>query len=89
MDQNPALSYTNAELEAAFIKRYLGDFHQIDRRMREQVTSGNLERIGEKFKITKQGRAFITLSRTIVWLFDTDPRFVVSESQNFRAPDRK
>jgi len=74
---------TVPELEAMFVGGYLGEYRQIQRRMDEQVRSGNVEAVGSRYSISGQGRAFLRTSRLVAWMFDTDPRFLGPE------PDRR
>jgi hypothetical protein len=78
MNRDPDVVFTSAQMKDVFVRRYLGEWDQIDRRMREQVQSHNLERIGDGYKIGPQGRSFMNLSRMLATVFDTDPRFVDS-----------
>jgi hypothetical protein len=76
MDQHATQSFEADELRDAFSRIYLGDYHQIDRRLHEQLVSGNVERVGRGYRISSRGSTFIAFSRKIAWLFDTDPRFI-------------
>lgn len=81
MDHHPDTAFTNPQLRAIFIERYLDQWDQIDRRMREQILSHNIERSGDGYKISPQGRAFMRLSRLLAAIFGTDPRFVGGTSK--------
>lgn len=59
-----------------FVREYVGDMRQMDRRIAEQTASGNIETIDGNIRLTEQGRRFLALSRTLARLFGTDPRFV-------------
>ena len=60
----------------AFVATYVDDWRQMGRRLAEQETSGNLERAGEGWRITPQGRAFMESARAMSRWFGGDPRFV-------------
>lgn len=64
------------QLQQLFVSRYVGDMRQIDRRITEQSESGNIEVVNGKVRLTARGRRFLSFSRTLAWLFHTDPRFV-------------
>ena len=59
-----------------FVRKYVGDMQQIDRRIAEQTASGNITTVDGNIRLTEQGRRFLALSRTLARLFGTDPRFV-------------
>ncbi|MER2605691.1 MAG: hypothetical protein ABTQ29_07680 [Siculibacillus sp.] len=65
-----------AGLEARFVARYLGEMRQIDRRIREQTTSGNIETRDGVIHLTDQGRRFMATARVVARLWGTDPAFV-------------
>lgn len=60
----------------AFVSIYVDEWRQIDRRLGEQVASGNLERTDAGWRITPQGRAFMETARAMSRWFGADPRFV-------------
>ena len=64
------------EIRRMFIDGYVLEHRQIERRLDEQLLSGNIERAGDGFRISAQGLAFIRLAKASAWLFDADPRFV-------------
>jgi hypothetical protein len=64
------------EIRRMFVDGYVIENRQIERRLEEQLLSGNLERAGDGFRISAQGLGFIQLARASAWLFDADPRFV-------------
>lgn len=67
---------TAAEARDAFVRVYVDDWAQIDRRLKEQALSGNLEQGPDGWRLTAQGRAFIGAARAMSSLFKGDPRFV-------------
>ncbi|QGP80218.1 hypothetical protein GL174_07850 [Sphingobium sp. CAP-1] len=69
-------------LEQVFLREYLGDMHQIDRRVREQTLSGNIVQRGDgRILLTPQGRRLLTSARTIGHWFGADPRFVTASER--------
>ena len=85
MDARPDVTFSADDLKQEFSERYLGQYHQIDRRITEQLISSNVVRVGDRYKISPQGRAFIAFSRVIVQMFDIDPRFVAPAAPSAAA----
>ncbi len=71
---------TTEQMAARFVTTYVCDWKQIDRRLAEQVTSGNLEQTPSGYRLTAQGRAFMVTAQSMARLFRTDPRLVAIES---------
>jgi len=69
-------AYSANQMAKVFSDVYVGDDQQIDRRLREQLLSGNVERVGDGYRISAHGKAFIQASKLIAWMFDGDTRFV-------------
>ncbi|WP_443970359.1 hypothetical protein [Sphingobium sp. CR28] len=68
---------TAPALDRLFRDAYLTDLRQIDRRVSEQILSGNIsvDATGH-IRMTPRGRAFLAFSRYVAAGFDTDRRFV-------------
>jgi hypothetical protein len=68
---------TTDQLKQQFASEYLNRMNQIERRVSEQTTSGNIA-VGPDGRIvlTPQGRRFVALAQTSSRWFMTDPRFV-------------
>jgi len=77
IESRQATGIAAAGLQQAFIDGYVVKMGAIDRRIDEQLKSGNItvDRRG-KVRLTPQGERFMRLSRLISVLFATDPRFV-------------
>ena len=73
---HPGETYTAERMRAAFAQVYLGEQRQTERRLAEQVRSGNVVPVGEGYAITPQGLAFIRLSGIVAQAFHTDRRLV-------------
>ena len=69
-----------AELRLALVNKYVDQYDAVDRRMREQSLSGNVEAKGELYKLTAQGTRFIRFSRFVGSIFGADLRYVTAES---------
>jgi len=76
MAANPEQNYSKEAMSRRFVEVYIGDYHQIDRRLREQTEIGNVEETGGHYRISRRGRDFIAISKFVAWLFDADPRLV-------------
>jgi len=64
------------EVRERFVKTYVVAWDQMNRRVKEQRISGNLEPAGTGWKLTAQGRRFMEIARWMSWLVGADPRFV-------------
>jgi hypothetical protein len=69
-------TYSADEMAEVFSDVYVGEDQQIERRLHEQLLSGNVERVGDGYRISGHGKAFIQTSKVIAWMFDGDTRFV-------------
>ncbi|AMK24023.1 MULTISPECIES: hypothetical protein [unclassified Sphingobium] len=69
-----------ARLEQLYVREYLGDMRQIDRRVAEQTLSGNIRIDQGRIHITPQGRRLLAGGRMIGGWFGADPRFVTAPS---------
>jgi hypothetical protein len=67
---------TPEEVDAGFRRIYLDHLAQIDRRLKEQTQSGNLVEEGGRYRISEQGKAFMTTAAWVAWAFDTDRRLI-------------
>ena len=67
-----------AGLEQVYVRQYLGDMRQIDRRIAEQSLSGNIRVDQGRIHITPQGRKLLDGARLVGAWFGTDPRFVTA-----------
>jgi hypothetical protein len=68
---------TAEDLRRAFAERYLIEWDQVGRRLREQISSGNVDHASDdRYRLTAQGRSFIRTAQTISRVFGGDPRFV-------------
>jgi hypothetical protein len=77
MAAHDGATFRTPEIEAAMRDIYVGELRQIERRMQEQLRSGNVIRSNGAYTISPQGLAFVTWARRIGWLFDVDPRLLV------------
>jgi hypothetical protein len=64
------------DVREKFVKTYVVEWDQMNRRLKEQQVSGNLEPEGGAWRLTAQGKRFMEIARFMSWLVDADPRFV-------------
>lgn len=69
-------------LRDVFIRDYVFDMAQVDRRIDEQTRSGNISVDHGKIRLSAQGARFMRLSRYLSTMFGTDPRFVGMKSES-------
>lgn len=74
MNATPDHLYSADEMSRLFTTVYVGTYHQIERRLREQAITGNVEAIGDRYRISAQGRLSIATARVVVGLFGGDAR---------------
>jgi len=70
---------TETQLKDAFVHTYIGDWNQIERRIREQQASGNIRETANGWELTDQGRDFMRTAQFMSKIFGGDPRFVGSD----------
>jgi hypothetical protein len=87
IDAHQASPLTTRQLEAAFVRHYVRDMHQIDRRVAEQTVSGTISTEGGRIRLTPRGERFLRLARFLSGPFRTDPRFV-GLAPSTSPPDR-
>ncbi len=76
IDAHRTSPLSTAELEDAFVRHYVRDMRQIDRRVQEQTLSGTISTDGGRIRLTPRGERFLALARFLSGPFRTDPRFV-------------
>lgn len=87
IDAHRAAPLTTPQLEEIFVRHYVRDMRQIDRRVEEQAISGTISVDAGRIRLTPRGERFLKLSRILARLFRTDPRFVGLASGKAR-PDQ-
>lgn len=71
---------SKTELRDALVATYVDDYDAVNRRMQEQITSGNVSYQTGRFVLTAQGRKFVEFSRLAGSVFGADPRFISPSS---------
>jgi len=80
MDERQGVPNTQADLEHAFRDIYIKRYGAIDRRIVEQIATGNIECTSKGLQLTAQGRVIVEVFRLVGDLFSTDHRLLYSES---------
>jgi hypothetical protein len=76
MAAQPQHNFTVAEMRDIFVRRFVDDYRQIERRLEEQRASGNVARVDAGYRISDPGLAFMRMARQLSFVFRTDPRWV-------------
>jgi len=61
---------TKEEVTKIFIDKYLYEDNAMEKRLNEQIFSGNIEKKGENYKISEQGRSLMKFYRLIRAVFN-------------------
>jgi hypothetical protein len=65
------------QIEDIFISEYVKNYGAIDRRLGEQIKSGNITKLPDgTYEISGRGSTFIVVSRKIAKNFGVDPKFL-------------
>lgn len=65
------------ELENVLVSKYIKEYKSVDRRMIEQITSGNISKNSEGYYVlTEQGANFVLVSKKIANYFSVDEKFL-------------
>lgn len=67
---------TENELSQRLIREYVTEYRGVDRRMQEQMLTGNVKVTEGRYTLTEQGKLFMHFSGLVSNLFSVDPRFV-------------
>jgi hypothetical protein len=76
MEDHRGAPQTKADLRQAFQQIYVEADGAIDRRIVEQLVSGNIAPSGGGYALTERGSRFVAVAREIGLLFSTDQRFL-------------
>lgn len=71
---------SESEMEQALTEVYMRRFKAVERRMDEQIISGNVAKTAEQYELTDQGKRFVKLSRMLVKVFNLDAKLVEEQS---------
>jgi hypothetical protein len=77
---------SKTELRDALVTSYVDDYDAVNRRMQEQITSGNVSYQVGRFILTPQGRQFIKCSRFVGSVFGADLRYISLPSNRTPLP---
>ena len=76
MSQNPKVIFTEKDVENRFLDIYVEKYGAMNQRFEEQIVSGNIEQIGEGYRITKGGQGLIGFFRFLVNIFPVEGKFL-------------
>ena len=76
MAQSPDATFDQAAASALFKSIYVDEYRQIDRRLREQAASGNVETVGDGYRISSRGLMVVRIAKFTAWLFDSPTNLV-------------
>lgn len=74
---NHPVPLSKQELEDVLVSKYVKEYQSIERRMAEQIMSGNIEQTADgRYVLTARGEAFVSSSKRIASAFDADMKFL-------------
>jgi hypothetical protein len=76
MNDHSTEALSEQQVTDFFIKRYIHDYHAIQRRFDEQIVSGNVENTPQGYKITNRGKRLIDFYRIVADIYGVDKRFI-------------
>lgn len=77
MEENEGKSFTEEEIQEAFIDIYVKDFGAFEKRFEEQLVTGSIDDNGDgTYTLTDEGRAIVKTFRIVAKWFNTDDRCV-------------
>lgn len=76
MNNNSDKILTVEDMDEFFISRYVYSYGAMERRINEQITSGNIVRDQNGYKITDNGKKLIKLYDIIADIFGIDKKFI-------------
>jgi len=85
MNERPTESFTPERLETVFDDIYVRKYAAMDRRMKEQLRSGNVAADGDGYRITPAGQAFIRFSELVARVFHLNRRYIAPELDKVAA----
>ena len=72
---------TEKEAEERLIRGYVIQLQATNRRISEQVQSGNLWKEGDRYYLSEQGKRFLSFSRKVLPFFSSDSRVLDHENE--------
>jgi len=79
MNERPTEIFSPERLETVFDTVYVRKYGAMDRRMKEQLRSGNVASEGDGYRITPAGQAFMRFSSGVATLFHLNRRYIAPE----------
>ena len=76
MASNPDVVFTRDDVEDRFLDIYVGEYGAMEQRFEEQIVSGNIEKSGDGYKITKNGEFLVLFFRILAKIFPVDEKCI-------------
>ena len=76
IDKHSQTTLTNQEITKIVVDKYLYEFGAIDKRLYEQIISGNIVRDGNGYKISKRGKFLLKMYALIIDVFNIDKKLI-------------
>lgn len=77
MDENSEIAYSEEQITAMFVDKYVDEYGAFEKRFEEQSVTGTIEKNSDgTYSITDKGRFFVKVFRLISDIFDTDKSLV-------------
>lgn len=77
MDENSEIAYSEEQITAIFVDKYVDEYGAFEKRFEEQSITGTIEKNADgTYSITDKGRFFVKVFRLISDIFDTDKSLV-------------
>jgi len=76
LNDNSDKAMTKEEMTDFFVTKYVKEYGAIERRLHEQIVSGNVERIGDSYKLTSRGKLLVRVYDVIGDLFGVNKKFI-------------
>jgi hypothetical protein len=76
MNKTPSRYYSKQELTSVFEKKYVEAYDGIQKRLDEQMYSGNVAKDGNEYKLTDQGENLVGIFDFIATMFNINNQFI-------------
>lgn len=76
-------AFNKKELEKIYTDIYISEYDPINRRINEQLSSGNFEKINDGYKITSRGRNLVVFFRALAKVYPVNNQFLFPPKIDF------
>jgi hypothetical protein len=76
LEKNNGIPKSEDEITRFIINKYFYDYRAISLRLKEQLSSGNIEKVGDGYVITRRGKALANLLRKISDMYKVNNNFL-------------